>query len=36
MLKSSLTKENLKSLENYPVLGRFLEDIKKKTKISQN
>ena len=29
MLKSSLTKENLKSLENYPVLGRFLEDIKK-------
>ena len=29
MLKSSLTKENLKSLKNYPVLGRFLEDIKK-------
>ena len=29
MLKSSLTKENLKSLENYPVLGRFLEDINK-------
>ena len=28
MLKKSLTKENLKSLENYPVLGMFLEDIK--------
>ena len=28
MLKNSLTKENLKSLENYPVLGMFLEDIK--------
>ena len=28
MLKKSLTRENLKSLENYPVLGMFLEDIK--------
>ena len=28
MLKNSLTKENLKSLENYPVLGMFLEGIK--------
>ena len=28
MLKNSLTMENLKSLENYPVLGMFIEDIK--------
>ena len=28
MLKNSLTKENLKSLKNYPVLESFLEDIK--------
>ena len=27
MLKNSLTKENLKSLKNYPVLESFLEDI---------
>ena len=27
MLKNSLTRENLKSLENYPVLGMFLEDV---------